>query len=114
VNTLFESGNMDQQPQPATPFRWIMWGLFLTMVNGCWSLSLHMEDAKRKGQQRVFDPSPPLLPEWLLYTVNALLLVQLVVSGVAVWRIKTGRWWLAGILLVLWLVAVFIAETGFG
>jgi quinol-cytochrome oxidoreductase complex cytochrome b subunit len=98
------------EQKPTSPLRWVLWAVFLTILNGCWSLTLHMEDARRKGQQRVFAPSPPLLPDWIFYTVYALLLLQLVLSAFGVWRVRTGRWWLAGILLVLWLTAVFLRK----
>jgi hypothetical protein len=85
---------MDHKPRPSTPFRWILGGLFMTIVNGCWSLGLHMEDSQRKGQQRAFAPSPPLMPEWIFYTVYVLLFLQLVVSAVGVcdYGLVAGGW----------------------
>ena len=102
------------EANPATAIRWVIWGLILTLINGCWSLSLQLEDMRRKGQQRMFDTSPPLLPEWVFYSVHVLFLLQLVVSIVGVWQTTRGRWRLAGVLLVLWLTSVFFSGVRFG
>ena len=106
---------MGAHPTRAGVTRWIIWGLLLTGLNGCYAWTMHMEDAHRRGTQCVFGPpAPPLLPEWAFYIVDGLLALQLVVSAIAVWRIGSGRWWLAAILVLLWLLAVFFAEIRFG
>jgi hypothetical protein len=83
------------------------------MVNGCWSLDLHWEDAQRHSQS-VFAPSSPPLPEWILYTPSVLLFLQLVVSAIGIWQVQNGRWWLATILLLFWVTAFIMASTTFG
>jgi hypothetical protein len=40
--------------------------------------------------------------------------LQLVISIYWVWRVENGRWWMAGVLLVLWLTAVVISGSSFG
>ena len=103
--------SMSQEQSPSGPFRWILWGIFLTALNGCWSQVVNFEDARRKGQS-VFSPSAPILPEWVFYTVYGLLLLQLLVSAIGV--VRTGSWWLAAILIVLMSVAVIVAQTTYG
>lgn len=105
---------MDEQPRPRGPFYWILGGLLLTVFNSSYGMGLNMEDSDRHNAQSIFHPSPPLLPQWIFYTIYVFLAVQVVFSIIGVWRVQKGRIWVAAIYVILWLSALKCALTGFG
>jgi hypothetical protein len=75
---------------------------------------INLDACLRKGHQRTFGPSPPLLPTWVVPVVDALLWLQLGLMALAVWRAPDGRWGMLPILLGLAFVCLLVAHTGYG
>lgn len=99
-------------PERATPR--IIGGLFLTVMNSWWALGVIAEDTLRRGSQRVFGPSPELLPEWMMNSIPVCLAIQLAISVYWIANVREKRWRLATVLLPLWLIATMVAQTRFG
>jgi hypothetical protein len=74
---------------------------------------IHLDAVSRRGSQRVFAPSPPLLPARVEPTVDALLLVPLALIGLSFWR-TPQRWAYLPALLALTFLCVVLTGGRLG